>query len=125
MPQKCHACNAQVDFKITLDTNKRVPLVPYNPSYPKAVRYRVSDTIHLRTTTHLGVSVLLFSLYGAPAGTFGPYIGANLLGVEFKLSQSTRLVIDPADIAFPVPHISGAPLSYREYRFTFGIEFGE
>lgn len=39
----CRACNAKVDFKINLDTNKQVPLVPHNPAYPKAIRYRVSE----------------------------------------------------------------------------------
>lgn len=39
---KCTACKAEVDFRINLDSNKRVPLVPHDPAYPKAVRYRLS-----------------------------------------------------------------------------------
>ncbi len=75
-------------------------------------------------TLHLGVSVMLFSLYGAPAGTIGPYVGLSLLGIEIKVSRSFRFVFDPADVALPIPHLNGAPLSYREYRLTLGFEIG-
>lgn len=40
---KCHACNAEIIFAINLDTNKRVPLVKFDPSVAKPVRYRLSD----------------------------------------------------------------------------------
>jgi MYXO-CTERM domain-containing protein len=87
-------------------------------------RYRITNGVHLRTSAHLGASVLLFSMYGAPAGTFGPYAGLSLVGVEIKTGAHTRLIFDPADVALPVPHLNGAPLSYREYRLTLGFEIG-
>lgn len=37
-------CWAEITFAINLKSLKRVPLVPYNPEYPKSVRYRMSGT---------------------------------------------------------------------------------
>jgi hypothetical protein len=88
-------------------------------------RFAVSDVFHLRTTLHLGASALLFDLYGAPAGTFGPYLGVNLIGLEWKLTRSVHLIIEPGDVAISVPHLTGAPLSYRQYRFTVGVQFSD
>lgn len=39
----CQACGVPVTFAVNLDTQKRVPLVLWNPAYPKAVRYRMSE----------------------------------------------------------------------------------
>lgn len=87
-------------------------------------RYPVSSWVSLRTTAHVGVSTLLFSLYGAPAGSFGPYFGVSLIGLEFNLSKMWKLIIDPSDVVYAVPHLTGAPLLYRQYRFTVGLQFG-
>ena len=93
--------------------------------YATAIRrFRINDTLYLRTTAHLGASVLLFSMYGAPAGTFGPYAGLSILGVEVKTGAHTRFIFDPADVALPTPHLNGAPHSFREYRMTLGFAFG-
>lgn len=40
---KCQACGADVTFAVNLDTNKRVPLVPSDPAYPKAVRFSLGQ----------------------------------------------------------------------------------
>lgn len=87
-------------------------------------RYVISDTVALRSTLHLGTSVLLVDLVGAPAGSTGLYVGANLLGLELEIARSLHLVVDPADVAVPIPHLTGAPLSYRQYRFTIGLQIG-
>ncbi len=39
---KCRACSAEVTMALNIKTNKVVPLVPYNPDYPKAVRYKLT-----------------------------------------------------------------------------------
>ena len=65
-----------------------------------------------------------FDLVGAPAGSIGPYFGVNLLGLEYQLSPGPYLILDPADVALPVPHITGAPLTYLQYRLTLGVQFG-
>lgn len=80
--------------------------------------------LKLRTSGHLGASTLLFDLSGAPAGSVGPYLGVNFLGLEYELSPNLSLVIDPADVAFATPRASGAILMYRQYRFTVGVQFG-
>jgi hypothetical protein len=87
-------------------------------------RYPVSKWVSLRTSAHIGVSTLLFSLYGAPAGSFGPYFGVSLIGLEFMLSKTWKLIVDPSDVIYAVPHLTGAPLLYRQYRFTIGLQFG-
>jgi hypothetical protein len=83
-----------------------------------------NDSLNVRTTVGLGTSVLLFDLVGAPAGSVGPYFGLSFLGVEWKASPGFYLTVDPAYIAFPVPHLTGAPFGYLQYRFLVGIEFG-
>jgi len=80
------------------------------------------ENFNLRTTVSLGASYLLSNLYGAPSGSFGPYAGVSFLGVEWKLSRTFFFVINPLNIAVPVPQIKGVPLSYPQYRFTLGIE---
>jgi hypothetical protein len=87
-------------------------------------RFVVNEELTLRTTGHLGTSVLLFDLVGAPAGSIGPYFGVNFLGLEYELSPGLYLILDPADVALPVPHITGAPLTYLQYRLTLGVQFG-
>jgi hypothetical protein len=87
-------------------------------------RYPVSRAIALRTTIHLGLSFLLFDLVGAPSGSVGPVVGASLLGLEIRLHRLWRLVIEPADVFVPVPHLTGVPLIYQQYRLTVGVQFG-
>lgn len=43
MPIPCQACGAPVSFVVNLDTNKRVPLVDFDPAYPKAHRYVMTE----------------------------------------------------------------------------------
>jgi hypothetical protein len=37
------ACSAEITWAVNLKTLKRVPLVPFDPNYPKAVRYDLSE----------------------------------------------------------------------------------
>jgi hypothetical protein len=85
-------------------------------------RWEISDWVALRTSAHLGTSVLLTELVGARSGTAGLYIGLNLIGLEFELSPRWSLIIDPADVSIPIPNLTGAPLSYRQYRFTVALQ---
>ncbi len=80
------------------------------------------ENFNLRTTVSLGASYLLTNLYGAPSGSLGPYAGVSFLGVEWKLSRTFFLVINPLNIALPIPQIKGVPLSYPQYRFSLGLE---
>jgi len=84
----------------------------------------LAERFHLRSTVHLGTSRALFSLYGVPAGTMGVYLGASLLGLEWTMSKTTSIIMDPADIAFPVPQLDGVPFGYLQYRFTVGVQYG-
>jgi hypothetical protein len=81
-------------------------------------------TVNIRTTAGLGASVLLFDLVGAPAGSVGPFFGLSFLGVEWKATPGFYVTIDPTYIALPVPHLTGAPFGYLQYRFLVGVEFG-
>ena len=71
---------------------------------------------------NLGASYLLMSLYGAPAGGVGIYTGVSFLALESKVFRTFYLIIDPINIALPIPQIHGVPLVYHQYRFTVGIE---
>lgn len=80
--------------------------------------------LQFRTTAHLGTSILLYDLYGAPAGSTGVYLGINFLGVAFDLGKSCKFIVDPADVAVAVPQLRGVPLVHKQYRFTIGIQWG-
>jgi len=87
-------------------------------------RWPISDRVAARTSAHLGTSLLLFGLYGAPAGNVGLYAAVNFIGLEVRLSKNVVLVFDPCEVAMPVPHLTGVPITYRQYRFTIGVQFG-
>lgn len=87
-------------------------------------RFPLTAQVSLRSSLHLGVSVLLFDLYGAPMGSFGPHIGFSILGLEYRLSPDVAIVFDPDDVAIPIPQVRGAPLAYRQYRMMIGIQIG-
>ncbi len=83
-----------------------------------------NDSLNVRSQIGLGASFLLIDLVGAPAGSFGPFFGVSFLGVEWKMARGFYLTIDPTYLAFPVPHLTGAPFGYLQYRFLVGLEFG-
>jgi MYXO-CTERM domain-containing protein len=80
------------------------------------------ESVNLRSTANLGTSVLLIDLYGAPRGSVGIFAGLVPLGVEWKLSSSLYVIFDALGIALPVPHLTGAPFAYPQYRTTLGLE---
>jgi hypothetical protein len=80
------------------------------------------EAVNLRTTGHVGASVLMMDLYGAPKGSVGPYLGLSPLGIEWKLSRALYVIFDPLNAALPVPQISAAPFAYPQYRSTVGLE---
>lgn len=108
---------------ISLDTGRLRPGT-FNIYGSVVRRWPISSRVTLRTTGHLGAAILLFDLYGAQEGSVGPYLGLSLLGLEYHPASTWALVIEPADVVMSVPHVTGAPLTYRQYRFTVGIQFG-
>ena len=83
-----------------------------------------SETLNIRSQIGAGVSMLLIDLVGAPAYSFGPFFGLSFLGVEWKAAPGFYLTIDPTYIAIPIPHVTGVPFAYVQYRFLVGLEFG-
>jgi hypothetical protein len=86
-------------------------------------RWATADGIALRSTVHVGTSVLLFELYGAERGSTGLFLGVSLLGVSIALEEHFALVVEPAEVMLPVPHLTGVPFYYRQYRFTLGLQW--
>ena len=82
------------------------------------------ERVNLRSTLQLGASRMLFDLYGVPEGTTGPFVGLNLLGLDYELGRQLYLVVNPAHIALPIPQTSGAPFSYVQYRLSLGLQWG-
>ena len=80
--------------------------------------------VNLRSTLQLGISRMNFALFGVPEGSIGPYVGFNLLGIDYELSHGIFLIVNPAHIAIPIPKLSGVPFYYPQYRFTVGVQFG-
>jgi hypothetical protein len=82
------------------------------------------ERVNLRTTLQAGFSTLLFDLYGALAGSTGPYVGLSVLGIDVDLGRSLRFVFDPALVSIPVPHVTGQPFYYLQYRVSLGLSWG-
>jgi hypothetical protein len=87
-------------------------------------RFPINDRFAARTSAHLGASILMFGTYGAPAGNLGLYAAFSFIGVEINLGNGVKMVVDPCEVAMPVPHITGVPIVYRQYRFVLGFQFG-
>ncbi len=87
-------------------------------------RYLVSPSVNARTSLHGGLSALTFDLYGAPAGSVGPFFGLSFIGIEVALAPRWRLILDPVEIMIPIPHLTGTPLIYNQYRFTIALQWG-
>lgn len=87
-------------------------------------RFPVSDRLALRTIGRVGASVMLFDLVGVPAGSVGPFLGLTPLGLSYEMRPNVYFVIDPLQIAIPIPQVVGAPFAYRQYRLTLGFQLG-
>jgi hypothetical protein len=79
------------------------------------------ERFNLQTTLSLGLSYLLFDLYGAPKGSLGYYAAISPLGVEWKISRTFFLIFNPLSISVPVPQTRGVPLVYTQYRVSLGL----
>jgi hypothetical protein len=79
------------------------------------------ENFNIRSTLNLGFSYLLFDLYGAPKGSLGYYAGICPLGLEWKLSRTFLLIINPLGFAVPIPQVKGVPLTYPQYRISIGL----
>lgn len=82
------------------------------------------DRVNLRTSLHVGTSTLLFDVYGAPRHSTGLFIAGSVLGLDYDLGNSLRLVIDPAEMAVAIPSLRGIPLWYEQFRFMIGLQYG-
>ena len=82
------------------------------------------ERINLRSTLQLGASRMMFDLYGVPEGSIGPYLGINLLGLDYELGKQFYLTFDPAHIVVPMPQIAGVPFANPQYRITLGLQWG-
>lgn len=106
-------------------TNTTARLGAFNLYASVIRRYPMTwERVNLRTTLQAGLSTMLFDLYGAPAGSIGPYVGLSLLGLDIDLGRSVRLVFDPGLVTLPVPHVTGQPFYYLQYRVSIGLSFG-
>lgn len=90
---------------------------------PAAIRLKKFGSWELRTTVSAGLSRLNFDLVGADQGSIGPYLGWNPLGVAIPLRANFKLVVKPADIAVPIPQVTGIPFYYHQYRATLSVEW--
>jgi MYXO-CTERM domain-containing protein len=80
------------------------------------------ESFNLRSSISVGTSYLVSNLYGAPSGSIGLFAAINPLGVEWKVSRSFLLIINPLGYAVPTPQLAGVPLLYGQYRFSLGLE---
>ena len=107
----------------TINGNSSIRAGAFNAYGTAIVRVPLAaERFDLRTTFHLGTSVLLIDLYGAPKGSTGLFFGLDPLGIEWALSRSLYLIFNPLGYALPVPQLQGVPLAFPQYRATIGLE---
>jgi hypothetical protein len=82
------------------------------------------DRVNLRTSLHIGTATLLFDVYGTPKHSTGLFLAGSVLGLDYDLGNSLRLVIDPAEMALAIPSLGGVPLWYEQFRFMIGLQYG-
>lgn len=107
---------------LSLDAGRVAPGT-FNTYLTLVYRWWSIGDVDLRLTGHAGLSVLLFDLVGADAGAVGPYLGLSLLGVSLRVTDHLVLVLDPADLALPIPNLAGVPFYRRQYRVTIGLQW--
>jgi len=92
--------------------------------YASAIlRWPIRRDLALRTTLSLGAAFEIADLYGVPSGSVGFFAGVQPLGVEWRLSDHVAFVLSPLGVAIPVPHLTGAPFAYPQFRTQIGFEF--
>jgi len=92
--------------------------------YASAIlRWPIRRDLALRTTLSLGAAFEIADLYGVPSGSIGFFAGVQPLGVEWRLSDHVAFVLSPLGVAIPVPHLTGAPFAYPQFRTQIGFEF--
>lgn len=80
------------------------------------------ESISLRTTAHVGTSILLNDLYSANSGSVGLFLGLYPLGIEWCVHKNVFLLLNPAGITVVAPQLRGVPLVYYQYRVSLGVE---
>ena len=45
------------------------------------------------------------------------------LGLEWKVTRTWLVIINPLGIALPAPQLSGVPYTYLQYRVAIGLEY--
>ena len=86
-------------------------------------RWFGTDRYEVRTALFAGLSVLLFTTPGAPAGSAGIILGTNVLRAVVRISPRVAFEISP-DAVLVVPSLRGVPLVYPQFRLTAGMRFG-
>jgi len=85
-------------------------------------RLDVRDYLEARFTLAVGISVLNFDTFAARSGSVGPYFAVSPLGIAIRAGSHVRFILDPGEIAIPIPQTTGIPLVYRQHRFSFGVQ---
>lgn len=85
-------------------------------------RLDVRDYLEARFTLAVGISVLNFDTFAARSGSVGPYVAVSPLGIAIRAGSHVRFILDPGEIAIPIPQTTGIPLVYRQHRFSFGVQ---
>ncbi len=87
--------------------------------------YPIGDVpVRLAFSVRAGLSRLNMTVYGAREGSLGPAIGVSALGIVVDMRRGWTLIFEPDDVEIPVPHITGVPLAWAQYRMTVGVRWG-
>jgi uncharacterized protein (TIGR03382 family) len=76
----------------------------------------------IQSGIRLGSSLLLATVPGARAGSFGLFFGASPVRVVMPIGPRDGLELSP-DVAVAIPSLGGVPYVYRQYRFSIGYRW--
>ncbi len=76
--------------------------------------------VEVRARMMAGTSVLLSNVVGTEPGDVGAFVGLSLLGISIPVGHSLCLNLD-GDTVAAVPHLTGVPFVYGQYRLTFSV----
>ncbi|MES1208876.1 MAG: hypothetical protein ABUS79_23300 [Pseudomonadota bacterium] len=111
----------QLDPWFSIDSSHQV-LGATNVYAVGVYRLDVRDYLEARFTLGVGISVRNFDTWAARAGSVGPYVAVSPLGIAIRAGSHVRFIVDPGEIAIPIPQTTGIPLIYRQHRFSFGVQ---
>jgi hypothetical protein len=85
------------------------------------LHYQITQRLSMRFEARIGMSVLLFNSPGYNIGTVGLFLGARVLGLDWRIRENLYLIVEPIDVGIPIFKVDKFPFFYRQWRSGAGL----